>query len=85
MIQSNPIFGTGLHAIGGISASSCYTPQTKVKNWSWGTFWLVQAFFAWIFIPILAGWLTVPGLDSNRRMLCNNWLVKQSVSKCQPV
>lgn len=61
MIQSNPIFGTGLHAIGGISASSCYTPQTKVKNWSWGTFWLVQAFFAWIFIPILAGWLTVPG------------------------
>jgi L-rhamnose-H+ transport protein len=61
MIQSNPILGTALHAIGGISASSCYTPQTKVKNWSWGTFWLVQAFFAWIFIPILAGWLTVPG------------------------
>ena len=61
MIQSNPILGMGLHAIGGISASSCYTPQTKVKNWSWGTFWLVQAFFAWIFIPILAGWLTVPG------------------------
>jgi L-rhamnose-H+ transport protein len=61
MIQSNPILGTGLHAIGGISASSCYTPQTKVKNWSWGTFWLVQAFFAWIFVPILAGWFTVPG------------------------
>lgn len=61
MIQSNPILGTGLHAIGGISASSCYTPQTKVKNWSWGTFWLVQAFFAWIFVPLLAGWLTVPG------------------------
>lgn len=61
MIQSNPILGTALHAIGGVSASSCYTPQSKVKNWSWGTFWLVQAFFAWIFIPILAGWLTVPG------------------------
>jgi len=61
MIHSNPILGTGLHALGGISASSCYTPQTKVKNWSWGTFWLVQAFFAWIFVPILAGWLTVPG------------------------
>ena len=61
MMQSNPILGTALHAIGGMSASSCYTPQTKVKNWSWGTFWLVQAFFAWIFVPILAGWLTVPG------------------------
>lgn len=61
MIQSNPIFGTVLHAIGGISASSCYTPQTKVKNWSWGTFWLVQATFAWILAPLFLGWLTVPG------------------------
>lgn len=61
MIQPNPIFGTALHAIGGISASSCYTPQSKVKNWSWGTFWLVQASFAWIIGPLLLGWLTVPG------------------------
>jgi L-rhamnose-H+ transport protein len=61
MIQSNPIIGAGLHAIGAMSASSCYTPQTKIKNWSWGTFWLVQAFFAWILVPILLGWITVPG------------------------
>lgn len=60
-MQSNPILGTVLHAIGGVSASSCYTPQTKVKNWSWGTFWLVQASFAWIIAPLLLGWLTVPG------------------------
>ena len=61
MVQSNPILGTFLHAIGGVSASSCYTPQSKLKNWSWGTFWLVQAFFAWLLVPLLAGWLTVPG------------------------
>jgi L-rhamnose-H+ transport protein len=61
MMQSNPILGTFLHAIGGVSASSCYTPQSKLKNWSWGTFWLVQAFFAWLLVPLLAGWLTVPG------------------------
>lgn len=60
-MQSNPILGTALHAIGGMSASSCYTPQTKVKNWSWGTFWLVQALFAWIIVPIIIGMLTVPG------------------------
>jgi len=64
MLPSNPILGTFLHAIGGVSASSCYTPQTKVKNWSWGTFWLVQAFFAWILVPLLVGWLTVPGFFS---------------------
>jgi len=61
MIAPNPIIGTGLHAIGGISASTCYLPFQKVKNWSWGTYWLVQALFAWLIMPLLVGWLTVPG------------------------
>ncbi len=57
----NPIIGTGYHALGGISASTCYLPYQKVKKWSWGTYWLVQAFFAWIAMPLIIGWLTVPG------------------------
>jgi len=61
MIAPNPIIGTGLHAIGGISASSCYLPNTQTKNWSWGTFWLAQALFAWVIMPLIVGWLTVPG------------------------
>ena len=60
MITSNPILGTGLHAIGGISASTCYLPNTQTRKWSWGTFWLVQALFAWVIMPIIIGWLTVP-------------------------
>ncbi len=61
MFGSNPILGTGLHAIGGISASSCYLPKTQTRKWSWGTFWLAQAIFAWIIMPLVVGWLTVPG------------------------
>jgi L-rhamnose-H+ transport protein len=60
MITANPIIGTGLHAIGGVSASSCYLPSTQTRKWSWGTFWLVQALFAWIIMPLLIGLLTVP-------------------------
>ena len=60
MITPNPIIGTGLHAIGGISASTCYVPFQKVKKWSWGSYWLVQSFIAWIVMPILIGWITVP-------------------------
>jgi len=60
MITSNPILGTGLHAIGGASASTCYLPNTKIRQWSWGTFWIAQALFAWIIMPILVGWFTVP-------------------------
>jgi L-rhamnose-H+ transport protein len=61
MITSNPLMGTGLHAIGGVSASTCYLPNTKTRMWSWGTFWLVQALFAWVIMPLIVGWLTVPG------------------------
>lgn len=64
MIPSNPILGTGLHAVGGISAASCYLPSTQTRKWSWGTFWLVQALFAWIIMPVIVGWLTVPGFFS---------------------
>lgn len=60
MITPNPIIGTGLHAIGGISAASCYLPNTQTRKWSWGTFWLVQAMFAWVIVPLIIGWLTVP-------------------------
>ncbi|MBN1184464.1 MAG: hypothetical protein JXB49_19385 [Bacteroidales bacterium] len=60
MVNPNPIIGTGLHAIGGISASTCYVPYQKTKKWSWGTFWLVQASFAWIIMPIVVGIITVP-------------------------
>lgn len=60
MIISNPIFGTGLHAIGGISAASCYLPSTQTSKWSWGTFWLVQSLFAWVIMPLVVGYFTVP-------------------------
>ena len=60
MITANPLLGTGLHALGGISASTCYLPSNGTKNWSWGTFWIVQACFAWLIVPLFIGWLTVP-------------------------
>ena len=61
MITPNPIIGTGLHAVGGIAASSCYLPSTQTQKWSWGTYWLAQALFAWIIVPLLIAWATVPG------------------------
>ncbi|MCW0481845.1 L-rhamnose/proton symporter RhaT [Gaoshiqia sediminis] len=58
--MSSPIIGTVLHAIGGVSASSCYVPFHRTKSWSWGSFWLVQGLFAWILMPLFIGLLTVP-------------------------
>ena len=61
---SNPIIGTAVHAIGGVSASTCYLPFQKTKKWSWGSYWLLQATFAWFVFPIVIGFFTVPDLVS---------------------
>lgn len=59
-MNSNPLLGTFFHAVGGASASTCYLPGQKTKQWSWGTFWLVQSAFAWLIMPLIVGYLTVP-------------------------
>lgn len=52
------------HAIGAASASVCYVPQRKVKGWSWQTYWLTQASFCWLLLPLLGAALTVPAFGS---------------------
>lgn len=64
MSSPNSLLGTLLHAVGGISAASCYLPSTKTKGWSWNTFWLAQSVFAWLIVPILLAWFTVPNFFS---------------------
>ncbi len=48
------------HAIGAAAAACCYTPQKKVKGWSWQSYWLTQAAFCWLLLPIVGAFLTVP-------------------------
>jgi L-rhamnose-H+ transport protein len=60
--MANPILGTLFHAVGGVAASTCYVPLQKVKKWSWDTYWLLQASFAWFIFPFIIGFLTVPNL-----------------------
>ena len=54
IVTANPILGMGLHAVGALFAATCYTPQKRVKGWSWQTYWLTQAAFCWFLLPILA-------------------------------
>ena len=54
--------GVLFHAVGASCAALCYTPQKKVLNWSWQTYWLAQAFVCWFLLPIVIAWLTIPHL-----------------------
>ncbi len=56
--------GIMYHSVGASSAALCYTPQKKVKGWSWQTYWLAQALVCWLLMPVLVAWLTIPQLEA---------------------
>lgn len=62
IISANPLLGVSLHAAGALCAAFCYTPQKKVRGWSWQTYWVTQALICWLVLPIVGAWLTVPHL-----------------------
>jgi len=62
MITPNPLLGTLLHGVGGFCAAIFYTPNHKAKKWSWETYWLAQASFSWLLVPIIGAMLTIPHL-----------------------
>ena len=59
-MHNNPLAGVGLHAVGALSAASCYTPQKKTENWAWEVYWISQATVAWLILPIVFAFITVP-------------------------
>lgn len=54
------IIGIIFHFIGGGAAGSFYVPYKKVKGWHWESYWIAGGLFSWLFIPLIAAWLTVP-------------------------
>ena len=56
--------GVFLHSVGGFAAGSFYIPYKKVRNWAWESYWLTGGLFAWILVPIIVAFATVPGLLS---------------------
>src|SRR5215469_14940761 len=63
-VTTNPLLGVGFHSVGAVFAASCYTPQKKVKGWSWQTYWITQASVCWFLLPIIGAFLTIPDLIS---------------------
>ncbi|HEX5654321.1 MAG TPA: L-rhamnose/proton symporter RhaT [Chitinophagaceae bacterium] len=57
------INGVLYHAVGASGAALCYTPQKKLRGWSWQTYWLAQAFVCWLLLPLLIAYLTIPQLS----------------------
>jgi L-rhamnose-H+ transport protein len=61
-VASDPLLGVAMHAVGAFFAATCYTPQKRVKGWSWQTYWITQAAFCWFLLPILGAMITIPNL-----------------------
>ncbi len=54
--------GMFLLVLSGVTGGSFYVPLGKVKHWSWETYWLIMGIPAWVIIPWMVAWLTVPHL-----------------------
>jgi len=61
-VTSNPLLGVAMHAVGATFAATCYTPEKRVRGWSWQTYWITQASFCWFLLPIVGAMLTIPHL-----------------------
>ncbi len=57
------ILGVVFHFIGGFASGSFYVPFSKVKGWSWESYWIIGGLFSWLIVPPLAAWLTLPGFS----------------------
>ena len=80
IVPSNPLLGVGMHAVGAFFAATCYTPQKRVKRWSWQTYWITQAAFCWFLLPIVGALLTIPDLlsvlrEAPRSSMLNSFLL----------
>jgi L-rhamnose-H+ transport protein len=62
VVGANPLLGVALHAVGATFAATCYTPEKRVRGWSWQTYWLTQAAFCWFLLPLVGAALTIPDL-----------------------
>lgn len=55
------ILGVFFHFIGGFASGSFYIPYKKVEKWSWESYWITGGIFSWVFAPLVAVMLLVPG------------------------
>lgn len=61
-MESTIFAGIALHALGGVSAATCYISQKGASKWSWQTYWLVVCVTAWFLMPLLVSMFTIPEL-----------------------
>lgn len=59
----NLLAGIGLHFTGAFAAAVCYTPQKKTRQWSWQTYWLMQAAVCWLILPVVVAIITIPQIQ----------------------
>ena len=74
------LLGLIFHAIGGFAAGSFYAPYKKVKDWAWEIYWLFGGFFAWILMPWLVSYLSIPIFILNNSLKQLSELFKKSLA-----
>lgn len=62
MIAPSLGLGVGFHAAGALLSANCYAPQKYLKQWPWEIFWMAQAAWCWLLLPVIGAVATIPHL-----------------------
>jgi L-rhamnose-H+ transport protein len=62
MIALSLPLGIGYHAAGALLSANCYGPQKSIRRWSWESFWITQAAWCWLILPLAGALITIPHL-----------------------
>lgn len=57
-----PILGILLHGVGAFAAAICFTPQHRIRGWTFETFWFWMSMSAWFLLPVIGSLLFIPDL-----------------------
>ncbi len=63
-METNPLLGVMIFALGGLAGAVFYMPFKKVKNWAWESYWMVYAVVGLVVVPWVLAYTTSPNVIS---------------------
>jgi len=63
-METNPLLGVMIFALGGLAGAVFYMPFKKVKNWAWESYWMIYAVVGLVVVPWVLAFTTSPNVIS---------------------
>jgi L-rhamnose-H+ transport protein len=63
-MDTNPLLGVAIFALGGLAGAVFYLPFKRVKDWAWESYWMIYAVVGLVLVPWALAFCTSPNVVS---------------------